>query len=130
MKKSKRRISRKCIVCGKRVGIILYQDGHCVNAKYFGKLKLPIKGTGEYKKKGNIKIGNKKYNVVNWTGKEREIEYWECNSCFEEAMHENWLEETLEKLYGKKCKDFEKNCACCQAWSIYDTIIDSNRGKI
>ena len=132
MKKSKviRKIRRECIVCGKRLRIVLYQDGHYRNAQYFGKFKLPIKGTGEYKKTRNIKIGRKKYDVVDWTGKEKEIEYWECNHCFEEAMHENWLEQMLEKLYGKRCKDYEKNCANCEAWSVYDIIIDSNRGKL
>lgn len=130
MKKIKRKITRKCIVCGKRIIITIYQDGHYTNGHYFKKLKIPIEGTGEYKKVGTTKLLGKKYNVVKWTGREKEIEDWECNKCYEEAMHEDWLDQTIEKLYGKRCPDFEKDCACCQAWSIYDTIIDENRGRL
>ena len=126
----KNKILRTCLVCGKRISIIRYKDGHYKNAQYFGKMKIPIKDTGEYKKVGTTKLFKKKIDVVKWTGKEKETEYWECNSCFEETQHESWLEETIEKLYGKKCKDYEKDCACCQAWSIYETVIEDNRGRI
>jgi len=125
----KRTIYRKCVVCGKRIKITVYKDGHYDNGYYFKKLKLPI-GKGEHKKVGTTKIFGKKVDVVEWTGKKKEIEYWECNECYEEAMHENWLEQTIEKLYGKKCKDYNKNCACCQAWDIYNTIIEDNRGLL
>ena len=125
-----KKISRKCTVCGKSIRITLYRDGHYRNGHYFNKLKIPIEGTGEYKKVGTNKIGKHKINVVKWTGKEKEIEYWECNDCFNEAFHEGWLEEILEKLYGKKCKDYVKDCACCRAWNVYDTIIDANRERL
>ena len=108
----------------------VYVDGHYSRGAYFGRFKLPIKGTGKYEKVGTSKLGKLKVDVVKWAGKEKEVEYWECNSCFEEAMHECWLEELLEKLYGKKCRDYEKGCTCCQAWSVYDTIIDHNRGRL
>lgn len=121
---------RRCVSCGKKIKInILDKKGHYDNGHYFGKMKLPI-GKGKYKKIGTDKLFNKKVDIVKWTGKEKEVEYWECNKCYEEAMHENWLEEMIEKLFGKRCKDFNKDCACCQAWNIYDTIIDSNRGKL
>lgn len=72
---------------------------------------------------------------------------WECSKCNEtilhpedvqkmfifnklKAMHESWLEQMIEKLYGKRCPDYEEGCACCQAWSVYDTIIDESRGKL
>tara|TARA_Y100000034_G_C6894699_1_gene412284 strand:+ start:867 stop:1256 length:390 start_codon:yes stop_codon:yes gene_type:complete len=129
MTKSKRTISRKCVVCGKRIKIIVYKDGHYNNGHYFNKLKIPI-GKGQNKKVGTTKVLGKTIDVVKWTGKEKEVEYWECNKCYEEAIHENWLEETIEKLYGKKCKDYNKNCACCQAWEIYNTIIEDNRGLL
>ena len=93
-------------------------------------MKLPVKGTGKYKKVGKTRIGKMKVDVVKWTGKEKEVEYWECNKCYEEALHESWLEETLEKLFGEKCKEYAKGCPCCEAWYVYDTIIDANRGRL
>jgi len=102
-----------------------YDVGH-----YFGKLKLPIEGTGEWKKTGKMKLGKSSHDVVKWTGKEKEIEYWECNECFEDVGHQTWLEETIEKLYGERCKDYEMGCACCQAWSVCDTIRDHINGEL
>ena len=132
MKKPKisKKLNRKCLVCGKGIRIMVYGDGHYTGAHYFNRLKIPIKGTGEYKKTGTSKLLGRKVNVVKWTGKEKEIEYWECDSCYEEAMREDWLEQMIEKLYGKRCNDFAKGCACCQAWDVYDTIIDENRGGL
>lgn len=101
-----------------------YTNGH-----YFGKFKIPLK-PGEYKKTGTTKIGRSKADVVKWTGKQKEIEYWECNKCFDEASHECWLEEKIEKLFGKKCKEYEPHCPVCDAWFLYETIIDDNRGKL
>ncbi|MBI1972953.1 hypothetical protein HYS50_03030 [Candidatus Woesearchaeota archaeon] len=127
--KTVRKINRKCLVCSKRIQITIYSDRHYRNGHYFNTMKIPV-GKGDYKKVGTSKLLGKKVDVVKWTGKEKEVEYWECNDCYEEASHESWLEELLEKLYGKKCKDYEKSCACCQAWSIYETIIDHNRGRL
>ncbi len=31
----------------------------------------------------------------------------------------NWMVET----YGKRCKDFEVGCACCEGWLLYDKLI-------
>lgn len=45
-------------------------------------------------------------------------------------MYEYWLEQIIEELYGKRCPDYAKECACCQAWGVYDTIIDYNKGKL
>ncbi len=47
-----------------------------------------------------------------------------------EAMYEDWLKKMIKKLYGKKCKDYVKECGCCQAWNVYETIIDGNRGRL
>ena len=118
----KRKLKRMCLVCGKKIYTTVFENGKYTNGHYFGKMKLPIEGTGEWKKTGTTKIGKQKIGVVKWTGKEKEIEYWECNSCFEEAQHECWLDEKIEKLFGKRCKDFEPECVVCQAWNIYDII--------
>ena len=129
-RKDKKIIYRNCLVCGKKIRIIVYRDGHYTNSRYFSKLKIPLKGTGKYKKVGTSELLGKKVDVIKWTGKEKEVEYWECSNCYEEALHETWLEEIIEKLYGKRCPDYEKGCACCQAWNVYDTIIDENRGRL
>jgi len=123
-----RKMKRRCSVCGKAINITLqgkkYSNGH-----YFGKIKLPV-GKGENKKVGVFKSGKHKFDVVKWTGKHKELEYWECNKCFEEASHESWLEEKIEKLFGKKCKDYEPGCPTCQSWFILETILEDNRGKL
>ena len=124
-----RKITRKCIVCSKKILARVYQDGYCRNGRYFGTIEVPI-GKGEYKKIRTTKIAGRKIDVAEWTGKKREVEYLECDACFEESAHECWLEQITEKLYGKKCKDYEKGCACCQAWSVYGMIIDHNRGGL
>ena len=36
------------------------------------------------------------------------------------------LKEWINEFYGKRCPDFEKGCACCEAWKLYDMLI----GKI
>ncbi len=118
------------MVCGKKLRITLYPDGHYRDGHYFNKLKVPIKGTGEYKNVGKGKVGGKKINVVKWTGKEKEVEYWECQACYEEGKQESWLEWKIEDLYGARCPDYEKDCACCRAWDVYDNIIQDNRGEL
>jgi|SRR3989338_1464750 len=125
-----KKIKRKCIVCGKNLTINLGKNGHYDNGRYFGKIKLTIKGTGEYKKIGTAKPLGKSVNIVKWTGKKRKIEDWECNKCYEESMHESWLENIIEKLYGKKCKDYEDGCGCCRAWGVFDIIIEENRSRL
>jgi hypothetical protein len=34
-----------------------------------------------------------------------------------------FIEEALKEYYGIKCEDFEENCACCQAWKEYDSLV-------
>ena len=122
--------TRKCVVCGSRVKIYSDNNGKYAGGHYFGELKLPIEGTGKWKKTGKTKIGGRSYDVVDWTGKEKKMEYWECNACFEKAGHATWLEETIEELYGKRCIDYDAGCACCQAWNVFDTIRDEVNGQL
>ncbi len=121
--------NRKCLVCGKTFPIKLFPDGHYHGGHFFGNLNYPV-GKGEYKKTGVMRIGRKNHDVVKWTGKEKSVEYWECDACFQEAVNENWLENKIEDLFGKRCPDFDKGCACCDAWSVYDTIRQDNRGEL
>src|SRR3989338_3811792 len=118
----KKILKRKCLICGKKFSTTVFKNKKYTNGHYFSKLKIPIEGTGEYKKVGVFKFWKLKGDTVKWTGKEREVEYWECNSCYEEAMHLWWLETKIEKLFGEKCKDFDKTCIVCRAWEFYDDI--------
>jgi len=124
-----RTITRKCLVCGKKIRAKVNRKGNYDNGHYFGTLKLPIEGTGKYEKKGRMKIGKFKADVVHWAGKEKELEYWECNACFDEAGHECWLEEKIEKCYGRRCKDFDPACPCCRAWEVYEAIRDERKAS-
>jgi len=127
--KQKKRLKRKCLICGKNFYTTVYQNRKYSNGHYFGKQKFPVEGTGEWKKVGKFKFGKLKGNTVKWTGKEKSVEYWECNDCYENAMHLNWLEEKIEELFGKKCPDYEQTCIVCQAWNIYENIIECENDK-
>jgi len=118
----------KCLVCSKSINVTLNGRSYR-NDNYFGRIKLPSK-PGKYKKTGTTKIGKLKVDVAKWTGKEKEVEYWECNKCFEEAAHESWLEDTIKKLFGKRCKDYVRHCPVCDAWFLYDTILEDARGEL
>lgn len=84
-----RKIVRECVICGKKIKINVDDKRHYDNGHYFGKIKLPIDGTGEWKKVGTTKFFDKEYDVVDWTGEEEEYEHWECSKCFEEAQLED-----------------------------------------
>lgn len=32
------------------------------------------------------------------------------------------LRQWIERNYGRRCPDYEKNCACCRAWDCYDYL--------
>ena len=66
---------KMCAVCGRRKG-----------KNYFGKMKIPI-GKGKWKKVGTttiLKPIQERTDIVKWTGKQKEVEYWECDKCFNE----------------------------------------------
>ena len=126
----KKIIYRTCLICGKKIRIIHYKDGHYRNAYYYGILEESIKGTGENVKTGEFKLGKFKADVVKWTGKVKKHEYWECEKCYSEGSFECTLENKIEKLYGERCKDFESSCIVCQVWDMYDTIIKDNRKEL
>lgn len=129
MRKVPRKIKRRCVVCGAEIRSKVNEKGVYDNGHYFGEAKIPV-GKGDYKKVGVFKRSNKKYDVVKWTGKEKEMEYWECNKCFEEASREDWCEEKIRRLFGEKCPDYEPMCPVCQVWHFYETILEDNRGEL
>ncbi|MCK5774026.1 MAG: hypothetical protein KAH57_09600 [Thermoplasmata archaeon] len=74
-------IMRKCILCGRNLRIVLHESGEYTGGNFFRKVKLPV-GDGE-----NISLGKQKVlemEVVEWTGDHEEMEYWECEGCFNE----------------------------------------------
>lgn len=80
-----KKITRKCVICGKSIKIRVDEKGKYDNGNYFGIMNVPIKGTGHYKKTGTSRLFGRKVSVVKWTGKEKKVEYWECNECYKEA---------------------------------------------
>jgi len=34
------------------------------------------------------------------------------------------LKSWIEKFYGKRCKEYVKSCACCEAWKCYDRLME------
>lgn len=79
-----RKIKRKCVGCGKYITVQL-KGKKPLNAHYFGIVKVPV-GKGEYIKTGKtIMIGKIEVGESRWTGKMREVEWWECEKCYEEA---------------------------------------------
>ena len=75
-------IERKCVVCGRKIIIRLKERGKYTGGHFFGKISIPIDGTGKYKTAGSMMLAGEKVKVVKWTGKEKKIEYWECGKCF------------------------------------------------
>ncbi len=125
MARKEKKLVRNCSECGNKIKINVDAKGH-YDKGHYTKIKLPVKGTGEWKKVGVSKLLGKRIPVVKWTGEEKEYEDWECNPCHDQAMREGWLEEMIEDYYGKRCKDFEASCAACDAWSLYDKIKEQN----
>lgn len=117
-----RKEKQRCSVCNSSFTIRLYPDGRYIGGHYFFTTTLS-EGKGRYEKVGRVI----KHDIVRWTGKKKRAEYWECNGCFDKGSHESWLEEMIEELYGKKCKDYEPGCACCQAWELYDNIVEEGK---
>lgn len=74
-------IKRNCVVCGKEMDIRIDKRGRYNPGHYFGKRRIPIKGTGKYIEIGKSKV-IKGARIVKWTGKEKEVEHWECNKCY------------------------------------------------
>ncbi|MDD5066276.1 MAG: hypothetical protein PHF84_04455 [bacterium] len=80
-KKNTRMLYRQCSVCNKAIEVIVNNNRTYKGGYYFGKIKLPV-GKGKNINAGTIKILHRTYNVVKWTGKEKEVEYWECPECY------------------------------------------------
>ena len=76
-------LKRKCLICGKEIKIRLNKDKTYSGGNYFGKIKLPL-GKGKYFRVGKTNLLGKDIGVVKQNGKEKEVEYWECDKCASE----------------------------------------------
>jgi hypothetical protein len=83
-----RKIRRRCLICGKWMWIKLTKTGRYNRGHYFNELELPIEGTGEHVKVDTFKFGDLEEDVVDWTGKVKKVEYWECDTCYEKPESE------------------------------------------
>lgn len=84
-----RKIRRQCASCGKHITVQL-QGKKPLNAYYFGRMKLPV-GKGKWviiSSGKKIMMGKVEIKKARWTGREREVEYWECEKCYESAGKE------------------------------------------
>lgn len=76
-------LKRRCSVCGKKLEILVDSEGRISGGVYFGKIDIPY-GRGRWIKVGASRILGYKSDIVEWTGKARKVEYWECRKCYEE----------------------------------------------
>ena len=76
-------IIRKCVVCGKELKIKIFENSKYEGGHYFGTFDFPI-GEGENKIIGEKDVfGNgEKVKIVEWNGESEEVEYWECEECY------------------------------------------------
>ena len=74
-------ITRKCIICGRNLRIKLHENGEYTGGHFFGKIRIPV-GDGENRSLGKHKVLDIEMEVVEWTGDHEEMEYWECEGCF------------------------------------------------
>ncbi len=73
-------LKRDCLICGKEIKIRLNKDRTYSGGHYFGKMNFPL-GKGKYLRIGKTDLLGKEVDIVKWNGKEKKIEYWECNKC-------------------------------------------------
>jgi hypothetical protein len=76
-----KKLERKCSVCGKNIEAKVDDSGKIYGGYYYGKIELPF-GRGKYVKVGTSRLFGMRADVVEWTGKTRKVEYWECNRCY------------------------------------------------
>ncbi len=64
--------------------IFVDENGKYTGGHYFGKVKFPV-GEGENRSLGKTNILDFEMEVVEWTGDHEEVEYWECDDCYNET---------------------------------------------
>lgn len=78
-------IERNCCVCGDVMDVDISEDGTYSDGNYFGIVKIPV-GDGEWvqEEAEDPMSDGAEITVSRWTGEVRLIEYWECDTCFDE----------------------------------------------
>lgn len=79
-----RELKRKCLICGKKLKIIIKIKGRYTGGHYFGKLEIPDIENWKPKVIRYTKIGKTKIGVVEDPPVKEIVENWECNKCFKE----------------------------------------------
>jgi len=77
-----------------------------------------------------MKVSKRKKCLVCGNEVNANVQDAKCVRCSENALHESWLEKKIKKLFGRKCKEYEPYCPTCDAWFLYETILEDNRGKL
>lgn len=80
-KESKECLIRNCSVCGKKLKIRLYNDGHYKGGNYFGKIRPALKWA---KKVHYSTIAGRRLRVRKVLKYGPGTEYWECEKCYNE----------------------------------------------
>jgi len=86
IKEIKRRLQKKCAVCGGAIRIFIYKGGTYRGGHYFG--DIPLYSKSEKRKMSESgthkwKIGGREFDVQNYEGKPyKKVEYWECPKCY------------------------------------------------
>lgn len=85
-KEIKRRLQKKCAICGGPIRVFVYKDKTYRGGHYF--FDIPLYSKSEQKKMRESgthksKVGNMEFDVINYAGKPyKEVEYWECPKCY------------------------------------------------
>ena len=85
-KEIKKRLSKKCLCCGREVRVIVYSKSDYRGGHFFGKLPLTTKAEDKKSFEAGThieKIGDFEMNVLNIDPKPYAfVEYWECPKCY------------------------------------------------
>jgi len=41
-----------------------------------------------------------------------------------------WLRRKIRELYSERCPDSYRGCPVCDAWSVYDTMVEDHTGEL
>lgn len=85
-KKRLKKLAKKCLVCGKDIKVIIYQDHSYRGGHYFGKIPIHKKGELDRAMKAGtrkVRIGKMVVNILEKDLKPYKYrEYWECPKCY------------------------------------------------
>ncbi len=75
---------RKCTRCDDTLSIVKHSDTDFQGAGYFTRYEVPI-GEGDFTETGTVNVDGNEFPLVKWEGETKEVEYWECEKCAENA---------------------------------------------